>query len=350
MVLPDLVAAKFKVLYYIIRKFLFSKIYHAPRIFNQATTNFLGVESIVQLLRSTPDYNQLIHPLSVDFFANIKFSPAEIREQGHFEAIIIGELIENKFYHPDAQYIIFIGGNTTCYQIFVSSMIALHNKLKKDNTKAYIFGFNPPGVGLSPGEITGPDEYKDAGKSIINNLLDNGVKPNQICIYGHSLGAAIGSLIAAEYQNERMDIAYFADRTMGRITDVVEAKIKNGIPITFLKNTLGNLIVIILKFLANVFTLDINVAKYVADINASSPNRALGMNTDKDEVIGDCGLMDKVPTPLLDNFKKFMLADSDLCRRTHSKPHSKLFSHDGGETAEAYVYNSIRGFFPKITY
>lgn len=339
MKLPLTISLKIKALYYLFRKWLFSKIYPAPGIFTFGSKNFIGLERLVQLSKKIPDHQNLYHPLSVSLSA-IEMRKNDFIPPDHFEATLIGSVYNGNIFKQSVGYVIFVGGNTTCYQIFMEEMISLHNKLKQDKKEAYIIGFNPPGVGLSPGEITGPDEYCQTLNALINNLLFNRINPENIIVVGHSLGAAIAAKTVAYFNERNLNIKLFADRTMNKLSNAVEAKLKNGLPL-LLKYTLGNFLAMTAKSLINVFNLDLEVAADFTFINNKAPGSAYGMNADEDEMMADCSLIDGLPKEQLIYFRRFRLDPSHTHRSSHSKDHNKLISEDQSGYADQYFYDCI---------
>jgi dienelactone hydrolase len=84
-----------------------------------------------------------------------------------------------------------------------------------------IVGFNWKGVGHSEGETLEGSSMVEDGKRMVQTLLDQGVAPENICIYGHSLGGGVGVKVARELQEEGHEVGFISDRSFADSLDVV---------------------------------------------------------------------------------------------------------------------------------
>lgn len=85
-----------------------------------------------------------------------------------------------------------------------------------------VLAVNWKGVGSSEGKTNDAASMIEDGRAMVWHLLGQGVAPENLCIYGHSLGGAIGSSVAAYYQNEfDMELGFISDRSFADATDVV---------------------------------------------------------------------------------------------------------------------------------
>ncbi len=321
-----------------IRHSLFTLIYPAPTIVNRGTRNFIGIQ---QLTRSISNYDQFCHPLEYDFFANVtNVESTNHIAPDHFEAMLIAEIEKNILYHSDIKYLICLGGNTSCYQVLIPEMIEIY---KSHYKKAFLIGFNPPGVGMSPGSTANLDIYCDALKSIIDNLHNNHIPYSNIMVLGHSLGGGIAARVVAQYQFAGKNVSLFADRSMISLSEAAGSKLRRGIPTLLLKYTVGNLLYVLAKFLIYFFKLELDVAADFASINKIQPGAAHGMMAHEDEVLSDCCLSGGIehPTPYFAHFK---LRDEDPHRRSHSKVRRDLIAVGGEQTAEQYLHSVLVKF------
>jgi pimeloyl-ACP methyl ester carboxylesterase len=324
-------------IYNTVRQLIFTQIFHAPVIFNRATRNFIGLQQMSRLL---PDYYEMCHCLSFDLCGNMGFrAENEPLEPNHFEAILIAKLESKEIYARDVQYVVLVGGNTTCYQVFIAEMIALH---KKHGKNAYVIGFNPPGVGMSPGATHSQDDICAALKSIVDNLHNNGVPAQHIMLVGHSLGAAIAARVAAQFHEVDKRVKLFADRTMMSISEVVAVKIVATIPTQLLRRTLGAILYYLLKALVKLFKLELDVARDFVRINTITPGAARGMMTHEDEVILSSDLFHALPDNQQPYFKQFKLRLDKAFRKAHSQPRHELIDYDGLQNAEEYLDQCIK--------
>jgi pimeloyl-ACP methyl ester carboxylesterase len=323
--------------YLALRQFIFANIYPAPAIFNRATRNFIGLQ---QFPRIVPDYQELGQRLSFDLDANMHLlSDHELMQTDHFEALLIAKLLDKNIYVKDKQYIILVGGNTTCYQIFIPEMLELH---RRHYPKALVLAFNPPGVGLSYGATNSTEDYCAALASIIDNLFKNKVPAQNIMIVGHSLGAAVAARIVAKYNEDGQPIRLFADRTMMNISDIVATRIRAIIPTAILRYTIGAILYLLMKSLIRLLHLELDVARDFARINALNPGAARGMMVQEDEVIKDCDLGHALPKTQLEYFRCFKLRMEEKLRKAHSKPRQDLIDEDSKQNAEQYLDRYIQ--------
>lgn len=192
----------------------------------------------------------------------------------YFEAAIFTKDLSN-IYNKNKQFIIMAGGNATCYEQYGSQMCAMTD----DNTN--VIGFNPMGVGMSPGITRGPDDYQAAIKAIIDNLHNNGISHDHIVLQGQSLGAAMCLSVAEQYQERGERVKVIADRTFAR-----------------LDNTAGTMLWPLyypVKFLVRLFGLNIDAATAFNKINEQHPGDAIGLSANNDGVIPDsCNLYNGV--------------------------------------------------------
>ena len=324
--------------YNAVRQFIFSNIYPAPWIFNRSTRSFIGLRQLSRLL---PDYAELCHNLSFDLHGNMHEAiDHESLHPGRFEAVLIAKLDKKNIYANEKQYLIIVGGNTTCYQIFIPEMIGLY---KKHHKQAYVLGFNPPGVGMSPGATNTPEDFCNALKSIIDNLCNNGVPADNIFIIAHSLGAAIAARTLVQFHENGKPVRLFTDRTMMRISEIAAVKMQKLFPIRILRYTLGLLIYWLMKLLIKLVNLELDVAKDFVRINTISPGAARGMLASHDEVIDDCDLYYGLPEMhQLEYYRKFKLKMDDKHKKSHSKPRHELIEENGEKSAEQYLDECIK--------
>ena len=121
----------------------------------------------------------------------------------------------------EQQYIINMVGNGSAYEQHISEM--------QDNAHALgcnVVGFNYRGVSQSTSRATSANDLVTDGIAQVQRLLDQGVLPEHITLKGHSLGAGIGSLVAAHFHEQSQ--AIFNDRSFSSLTNVVVGFIRTG--------------------------------------------------------------------------------------------------------------------------
>lgn len=158
--------------------------------------------------------------------------------------------------HPDQEnkdiserkYIIFFNGNDGTYEGGLSSLMKI-----SDETGANVYCGNYRGVGYSEGFPTGYQDLVMDGEAMVQFLLKQGVRPENILIHGWSLGAGVGAHVAALHQDKGHEIHFCGDRSFASM--VMEVKelsrsIRNEMRNTclgnFLKGTLALLTPVVL--------------------------------------------------------------------------------------------------------
>lgn len=217
--------------------------------------------------------------VNFDLHANMQYGEiTEIQKKDsakrYFESAIFTKDLSN-IYNKNKQFIIMAGGNGDCYELYGKEM----NAMADDNTN--VIGFNPMGVGMSPGITSGPDDYQTAIKAIIDNLHKNGVPHDHIVLLGKSLGAAMCLPVAEQYQARGERVKVIADRTFARLDNTA--------------GTMYRLLYYPVKFLVRLFGLNIDAATAFNKINKENPGDAIGLSADNDGVIPDsCNLYNGV--------------------------------------------------------
>lgn len=324
------------------RAFVFSQIYPAPTIFNPHTRNFIGVNQYMHLLSY---YDKSLHPIECHFDGKINLiSNPHFHSPDAIEGILIADLNGKQgIFNKQAQYIIYVGGNTTCFQILVPEMLAMFHK---HHEKPYIMSFNPPGVGMSHGATNNIEEYCASLKLIIDTLCGNSVPAENIIVIGHSLGAAIAARAIADYQAQGKNIKLFADRTMSSISAAASAKFRKLLPTEILRIIVGAILAWIARRLVRFFAQDIDVVKDFSLINEKNPGSARAMVTEYDHMMEDCCIADALPKHQLPYLKRFKLLADDMYKRGHSKVREQLIHAESPQTAEQYLHECIENFKP----
>lgn len=327
------------IIYDTFRSAVFSIIYPAPSIFSPRTRNYLGARGLANLI---PNIDNSRHLVYFDLNGNMYTSDmaVDIAQPGIFEAVIIKNSNDTSLYNKDIQYIIFIGGNTTCVEILLPEMLECYYK---NNQQVCVIGFNPPGVGMSPGIATFETNCA-APEAIVKHLLDR-IPANNISIIGHSLGGSYGAHVAAKYQLRGKNIRVFIDRAMSSISDAAVAKVLRSVPTLLLRNTIGLLLAFITRILIKILHLDIDLVKNFVTINTKNPGAAHAMVADGDEMMLECCLLDKLPSEHEQYAEKFELHPKDKNRKSHSVQRELLYSKtQPNKTAEHYLAKFIQDF------
>jgi pimeloyl-ACP methyl ester carboxylesterase len=317
------------------RGIIFSIIYPAPSIFSPRTRNYIGVRGLINLI---PNLDRSRHLLHLDLEGNLctPNTSETVMPSNVFEIILIKNPDDTSLYNDSIQYIIFIGGNTTCMEILLPEMLECYNN---NNKNVCVIGYNPPGVGLSPGVATFETNCA-APEAIVKHLLAHNIPAQNILIIGHSIGGSFGSHVAVKHRTR-----LFIDRAMSSISDAAVAKILRAIPTLLLRNTIGVLLALITKLIIKTLSLEIDLVKNLVTLNTDKHGSVRVMAAEGDEMMQQCCLMDKLPADQADCAVKFALAPDDKNRKSHSVQRQLLFSKFNlDRTAAKYLANFINEF------
>lgn len=125
----------------------------------------------------------------------------------------------------DQKWVIYFHGNMDTFENQVVKLSEL-----SISTGANVLSANYRGVGKSTGLPNDSNDLIADGKALFEYLTKQGVKPENILLYGFSIGGAVAVNVAAQYPETNV----FADRTFSRsdevITRLFESIIKQGLP------------------------------------------------------------------------------------------------------------------------
>lgn len=114
------------------------------------------------------------------------------------------------------KYIINLLGNAARYELAIDDM-----KRDAQELQANVVGFNFRGVGASTGRAKSANDLLVDGIAQVQRLLAQGVAPENIILKGHSLGAAVASLVAQHFHQQGQPIYLFNSRSFSSLTKVV---------------------------------------------------------------------------------------------------------------------------------
>lgn len=266
--------------YYLLRRGIFLIVYPSQFLFKPGSEQYdFEREGFIQMLENNNDLFNVDFDLNGNLYREDGQSIAQRQTANparrFFEATFFtNNLNFAQLYNPNKRYIIRASGNATCYEQLSHEMAAA----AQDNS--VVIGFNPMGVGTSPGRCNGPEDYQAAIISIIENLHANGVPYDHIVLEGWSLGAAMLTTVAASYHARGIrGPKVIADRTFASL-DVEAATLISG-----LIPYVGSVLYYPIKFLINYFSLNINVARAFNTINEANPGDAIGITAVGDKII-----------------------------------------------------------------
>lgn len=137
------------------------------------------------------------------------------------------------------KYMINFVGNAMCYEEIIPDMIK-----EAHAHQVNVVGFNFRGVAHSIGTAKSSNDLVIDGIAQVQRILDKGVSPQNIILNGHSLGAAVASLVAHHFHQQSIPVNVFNDRSFSTITNVVVGAIRlkrdtDGAPIGHKDSTSG---------------------------------------------------------------------------------------------------------------
>lgn len=98
-----------------------------------------------------------------------------------------------------------------------------------NQNQATVVLFNYPNVGNSTGSVYSQKDLIEAGRAQVNRLLNKGVSASKITLYGHSLGGAIATLVAAKCHSHHNRVFLVNDRSFSTIGDTLAGWVKGPI-------------------------------------------------------------------------------------------------------------------------
>ena len=130
-------------------------------------------------------------------------------------------------------HIIYFNGNSGCFQQDYKNHAGEHlARLAEKGQPATAVHFNYPGVLNSEGQVEVADDLVQSGIAQLQDLLDRGVKAENIALHGVSLGGSISSHVAAHFHKKGQTLgALYASRTFASTAQVGRA---------FFNKALGN--------------------------------------------------------------------------------------------------------------
>lgn len=111
------------------------------------------------------------------------------------------------------KYIILIGGNAESGIDNNPIALGILNSIQEIN----IISFDFPGVENSTGQTRDGQHMVEAVKAEVYQLIDKGVQPCNITLYGFSLGGAIASITAAQLHKEEKKVYVFNRNSFANI-------------------------------------------------------------------------------------------------------------------------------------
>lgn len=244
-------------------------------------------------------------------------------------------------YDPSKQYVIHCDGNATCYE-------GMLNTLERwCNSNRNIVLFNPPGVKFSPGYCRGPEDYITSLKCMIEHLHARGIPYENITLSGRSLGAAISTMVANDYHKQQHRVKLFSDRSFASMADEAAMFVKNSIPTTILRATIGNALYYVVNGFVRMFGINFSPVSAFSDINTIHPGDARCIAVKNDRIVPFAqslyaGLSEEMRSKYAGMYEVDITTDED----PHNLPLSMLNSTNSELSGEKYFLNTLNIFAP----
>lgn len=260
--------------YNFIRKIIFYIVFPAPFLYRPGGFFYRPA-------RRQAEANRNISWLqfNADGTLTVKVSASLISEDNKFEGALFST--NNKpIFDKENFYIIIAGDGGTCFEQFNDKYT------KMTDERINVVAFNPPGVGMSPGNTTNPELYQETIDIVVKSLIRQGISPERILLYGSMLSAAMMLDVAARYHHCGMRVKVFADRTYSSF-DHASASILSGYGENqnIFRKFLSFLIYVPVYMFLNIFSLNHSPAKAFNSINRQHFGDAYGVNTSEDVLV-----------------------------------------------------------------
>ncbi|CEK10766.1 Dot/Icm T4SS effector alpha/beta hydrolase [Legionella hackeliae] len=117
------------------------------------------------------------------------------------DSISLSSISKNDKLPGDGKHILNFLGSFQFYEGFVPSMIKQQIK-----SGATIHAFNYPGMYSSSGEVLEFNDLVNSGIAMVNNLLQKGIKPDDIILQGNCMGAAVAEAVATQFRAQNVQL------------------------------------------------------------------------------------------------------------------------------------------------
>jgi len=289
-----------------------------------------------QNLTSDPDYVQYTKELEKLFQSKI-LKNSQLSFELHQIESFDGALIETmELCHQEQltkpkkeqRYVLYLCGNGMCMQELYNEIY-----LQCTQTKHNFVAFNYRNVIKSQGSINQELDLINDVISQVERLRDEGVPLKNICLVGHSLGAAFATLTSYVYLKEGEPLKIFNGRSFSNFASMTFWQAKH--------NGASNLEAMFKKMLLSLSNFEIEVAQYYNLL----PDEDKDYITVEQKDSGDgstIGVPDGVipPEASLGNCvqdkssRHKVISTNRLFGFGHNDPLSTLMSHDNNKTAD----------------
>lgn len=161
------------------------------------------------------ELKQFYHHLNKEEFDFDRFK-VESTNKSLLDTVSLASPTERTKAASQRKYIIRFGGNGEAYE---SSLAAMQADAKA--LECTVIGFNYRGVANSTGSAKTFASLVEDGYSQVALLLAKGVRPENICLLGHSLGGAVATKLASKLHKQNHPVYLFNDRSFSSLTNVI---------------------------------------------------------------------------------------------------------------------------------
>lgn len=176
-----------------------------------------------QVLYDTPEKQlelELARESAIDRYKannkeNEKLTISRLKIATYDGAVLDTTEIRQKNKDPKNQkYIIRFLGNAQAHNQSMDEFLADAERLNCN-----VVAFDYRGVARSQGFVSSKDKLVIDGIAQVQRLLDNGVKPQNITLEGHSLGGAVATLVAKHFYDHGIKLYLFNGRSFSTLTN-----------------------------------------------------------------------------------------------------------------------------------
>lgn len=173
-----------------------------------------------------PGLNKFFHDVDAEQISTIKGLSVHqhtviTHDKAELDTIELKHQSQDEMSPEYQKYIINLVGNAASYSYILDEMAEDAKALK-----ANVVGFDFRGVHNSKKRPTSKDDLVTDGIAQVQRLLDSGVSPENITLKAHSIGAGVGSLVAAHFHQLGKPINIFNGRSFSNFTNFVVGHIR----------------------------------------------------------------------------------------------------------------------------
>lgn len=180
--------------------------------------NYLAGEAIGKIVLPSQNINPFLSLTQPQYFHTLPFEQHTVvtYDKVKLDTLEITHPSQKHTPAPQKNYVIHFVGNGMSYESAIGEMEADAEELQ-----CSVVGFNLRGVGKSTGRARSKDDLVTDGIATVQRLLDQGVRPENITLKGHSLGAALATLVTHHFHQHYQAINVFNGRSFSSLTNTL---------------------------------------------------------------------------------------------------------------------------------